>query len=103
MIYGLKKAAGMAQIRATAILTTTITALPSQHTTDAPGPNASITFLFSILGFSCWRLAAWLQHSTTAKMDAGRAWQQQVIELAMDTALRPWSGGEVLEAVISRK
>lgn len=39
-----------------------------------------------------------------AKVDAGHAWQQQVIELAMDIAqLRPWSEGEVLEAVVRRK
>lgn len=104
MIYVLKKAPGPAKIRATATLTATITAPPSQHTTGAPGPNASITFLFSILGFSFWRLVAWLQHSIMAKVDAGHAWQQQVIELAMDIAqLRPWSEGEVLEAVVRRK
>lgn len=104
MIYILKKAAGMAEIRATAILTAMIAALPSQHTTDAPSPDTSITFLFSILGFSSWRPAARLQHRIMAKMDAGHAWQQQVLELAVDAArLRPWSGGEVLEAVVSRK
>lgn len=100
MIYILKKA----EIRATAILTTTVAALPSQHATDAPGPHTSVAFLFSILGFSSWRPSAWLQHRVMAKMDAGYAWQPQMIELATDTAqLRPWSGGEVLEAAVSRK
>lgn len=60
VIYTLKKAAGMAASRATAILTAKIPALPSQHTTDTPGPTASITFPCSILGFSSWRPAAWL-------------------------------------------
>jgi len=104
VIYILKKADGVSEIRAMVVLTTTITALPSQHTADAPGPNASITFFFSILGFFPWQPAAWLQHGIMAKMDAGHAWQQQVIELAMDTAqLRPRSGREVLEAVVSRR
>lgn len=33
-----------------------------------------------------------------AEKDAGHAWQQRVI-----AQLRPWSGGEVLEAVVSSK